>query len=48
MAKIHPAASVDKGAQLGDDVEIGPYCIIGPDVKLGARSVMCGPRHARV
>jgi UDP-N-acetylglucosamine acyltransferase len=38
MAKIHPAASVDKGAQLGDDVEIGPYCIIGPDVKLGART----------
>jgi UDP-N-acetylglucosamine acyltransferase len=38
MAKIHPAASVDRGAQLGEDVEIGPYCVVGPDVKLGART----------
>ncbi len=38
MGKIHPLASVDKGAQLGEDVEIGPYCIVGPQVKLGART----------
>ena len=37
-AKIHPTAIVDSRAQLGEDVEIGPYCIIGPDVTLGART----------
>jgi len=34
MAKIHPTAVVDKAATLGRDVEIGPYCVIGPAVKL--------------
>jgi UDP-N-acetylglucosamine acyltransferase len=31
---IHPTALVDKNARLGKGVEIGPYCIIGPDVEL--------------
>ena len=35
MAKIHPTAIVEDGAQLGADVEIGPLAHIGPDVKLG-------------
>lgn len=34
---IHPTAVVDPGARLGADVEIGPYCIVGPDVTLGER-----------
>ncbi len=34
-SKVHPTAVVDKGAELGRDVEIGPGCVIGPDVKLG-------------
>ncbi len=36
---IHPSAVVDKKAKLGKDVEIGPYCVIGPDVTIheGAR-----------
>jgi UDP-N-acetylglucosamine acyltransferase len=38
MSKIHPLAAVDKAAQLGADVEIGPYCIVGPEVKIGART----------
>lgn len=29
---VHPTAIVDKKAQLGNDVEIGPYSIIGPKV----------------
>ena len=37
MTKIHATAIVDSRAQLGDDVEIGPYSIVGPDVNLGAR-----------
>jgi UDP-N-acetylglucosamine acyltransferase len=36
MAKpvIHPTAIVESGATIGDDVTIGPYCCIGPDVTL--------------
>ncbi|MBR4651965.1 MAG: acyl-ACP--UDP-N-acetylglucosamine O-acyltransferase [Kiritimatiellae bacterium] len=40
MAKIHPTAIVEDGAQLGEDVEIGPYASIGAHVKIGARSVI--------
>lgn len=32
---IHPTAIVDPKAKLGSDVQVGPYCIIGPDVELG-------------
>lgn len=34
--KIHPTALIEDGAQLGADVEIGPYCIVGGSVVLGA------------
>ena len=33
--KIHPTAIVDKKAQIDDGVEIGPLCVIGPEVKIG-------------
>jgi UDP-N-acetylglucosamine acyltransferase len=33
--KIHPTALVDPAATLADDVEVGPYCIVGPGVELG-------------
>jgi UDP-N-acetylglucosamine acyltransferase len=33
---IHATAQVAPGAELGDGVEIGPYCIVGDEVKLGA------------
>ena len=32
---IHPTAIVEDGAVLGAGVEIGPFCIVGPKVKLG-------------
>ncbi len=38
MTKIHPTAIVDSGARLSEDVQIGPYCLVGPDVTLGART----------
>lgn len=38
MASIHPTAVVAAGAVLADDVEVGPYCIIGDDVVIGART----------
>ena len=49
MPKIHPTAAVDDAATLGDDVEIGPFCIVtgpvtlGPGVRLLARVSVQGP-----
>ena len=37
MAHIHPTAIIEDGAQIGSDVHIGPYCIIGAKVVLGDR-----------
>lgn len=33
--QIHPSAVVESGCTLGDDVRIGPFCHVGPDVVLG-------------
>lgn len=35
MTNVHPTAIVEKGARLGREVTIGPYCVVGPDVELG-------------
>jgi UDP-N-acetylglucosamine acyltransferase len=35
VPNIHPTALVDQGAHLADDVEVGPFCTVGPDVELG-------------
>ena len=40
MPQIHPTAIVEAGAQLADDVTIGPYCCVGPQVALGAGVVL--------
>ncbi len=37
---IHPTALIDDDAQLADDVQVGPYCVIGADVKIAAGSVL--------
>ncbi len=34
-ARIHPTALVDASAHLGDDVEVGPWAIIGPQCTIG-------------
>lgn len=36
MAQIHSTAIIAKGAQIDQDVEIGPYSMIGDKVKIGA------------
>lgn len=41
---IDPTAIIDPGAELADDVSVGPYTIIGPDVEIGAGTTV-GP-HA--
>lgn len=33
--KVHPTALVDPAAKLAEDVEIGPFCVVGPAVTLG-------------
>jgi UDP-N-acetylglucosamine acyltransferase len=49
---IHPTAIVHPGAQLGRDVEVGPYSIIGEHVeigdntRIGAHAVIAG--HTRI
>src|SRR3954465_15015685 len=35
---IHPTALVDPGARIAETAEIGPYCIVGADVEIGART----------
>lgn len=37
---VSPLAVVDSRAALGDDVRIGPFCLIGPDVRIGDRTVL--------
>ncbi len=32
---IHATAIIDPKAQLGTDVTVGPYCVVGPHVRLG-------------
>ena len=36
MPRIHPTAIIAAGAELAEDVEIGPYCVIGEHVALAA------------
>lgn len=35
MSLIHPQAIIDPSARLADDVEVGPWTLIGPDVEIG-------------
>jgi len=44
--KVHPTSLVDPRARLAEDVEVGPYSVIGPDVAIGAGSVVMN--HATI
>jgi UDP-N-acetylglucosamine acyltransferase len=37
MPRIHPSSVVDPGAELADDVTIGPFCRVGAGARLGPR-----------
>ena len=39
---IADTACVDPRADLADDVEVGPYCVIGPDVRIGRGTRLIG------
>ena len=34
MAEVHPSAVVEEGAQLGESVKVGPFCVVGAQVRL--------------
>lgn len=36
MPKIHPSAVIEADASLADDVEVGPFCLVGDGVSLAA------------
>ncbi len=40
MRKIHATALVDPAAELADDVEVGPYSVVGSSVRIGAGTVL--------
>jgi UDP-3-O-[3-hydroxymyristoyl] glucosamine N-acyltransferase len=44
-AGIHTTALVAKSAQVHDSAHIGPYCVIGEHVKIGARTAFLGGNH---
>lgn len=44
-AGVHPTAVVAQSAQIDPTVHIGPHCVVGERVKLGARSALLGGNH---
>lgn len=39
---IHPTAIVDPTASIADSADIGPFCVVGADVTIGARTRLMG------
>ena len=37
---IHPTATIDETAQIGDGTKIGANCYVGPNVKIGENSIL--------
>jgi len=35
---VHPTAIIDTAARIAKGVDVGPYCVIGPDVEIGPRT----------
>ena len=35
---IHSTAIIDKKSKISENVEVGPYCVIGPNVEIGSNS----------
>jgi UDP-3-O-[3-hydroxymyristoyl] glucosamine N-acyltransferase len=42
---IHPTAIISASAQIHSAAHVGPYCVIGENVKIGPRSVLQGANH---
>ena len=37
---IHKTAIIDQKAKIASNVEIGPYCVIGPNVEIGEKTII--------
>ncbi|MCD8482008.1 MAG: UDP-3-O-(3-hydroxymyristoyl)glucosamine N-acyltransferase, partial [Verrucomicrobia bacterium] len=37
---IHPSAVIDASAKIGNNVHIGPFCVVGPNVTIGDRAAL--------
>jgi len=37
---IHPSAVIDPSAKIADNVSIGPWTMIGADVKIGEAAIL--------
>ena len=37
---IHQTAIIDKKAKISKNVEIGPYCVVGPNVEIGENNII--------
>jgi UDP-3-O-[3-hydroxymyristoyl] glucosamine N-acyltransferase len=44
-AGVHPTAVVAASAQIDPSAHIGPHCVVGEGVRIGARSVLRGANH---
>src|SRR5215218_8972095 len=42
---VHPTAVIAASAQIDRSVHVGPNCVVGERVKIGARSVLLGGNH---
>src|SRR5581483_6605201 len=42
---VHPSAIVDPKATIAESAEIGPYCIVGAEVEIGARTRLMGHNY---
>jgi UDP-3-O-[3-hydroxymyristoyl] glucosamine N-acyltransferase len=42
---IHPSAQIAESAEVESTAHIGPFCVIGERVRIGARSVLMGGNH---
>jgi UDP-N-acetylglucosamine acyltransferase len=42
VARVHPTAVVDRHAELASDVEVGPYCVLGPRVRIAEGTTLLG------
>jgi UDP-3-O-[3-hydroxymyristoyl] glucosamine N-acyltransferase len=42
---IHPTAIIASSAQIDATAHVGPHCVVGDRVRLGARSVLLGGNH---
>jgi len=45
MSTVDPTARVERGAEIGRDVTIGPYCVVGSKVKIGDRCQLLAHVH---